>query len=63
MTPNRVSVGFYSSDDTNREMVGLTINQTSVGMTSDLARNIAVDLMLWAERIDEINSNCDEDLP
>ena len=49
---HKISVGYYF-DDTAKggTMVGITLGNTTMGLTPDLARDIAVDLMLWADRI------------
>ena len=50
---HRISVGYYFDDTRNGgTMVGITLGNNTMGLTPDLARDIAVDLMLWADRID-----------
>ena len=50
---HKISVGYYFDDSRNGgNMVGITVGKESMGITPDLARDIAVDLMLWADRID-----------
>ena len=47
-----ISVGFYSDSKKDRAMVGLTVDNKSTGLSPALARHLAVDLMLWADRLD-----------
>lgn len=50
---HKISVGYYFDDSKNGgTMVGITLGNNTMGLTPDLARDIAVDLMLWADRID-----------
>jgi len=50
---HKISVGYYFDDSRNGDgsMVGITLGNNTMGLTPDLARDIAVDLMLWADRI------------
>ena len=47
-----ISVGFYSDSKKDRAMVGLTVDGNTTGLSPALARHLAVDLMLWADRLD-----------
>ena len=49
---HKISVGYYFDTDAKETMVGITLNNTVMGLSPGLARDIAVDLMLWADRID-----------
>ena len=48
---HKISVGYYFDTDAKETMVGITLNNTVMGLSPGLARDIAVDLMLWADRI------------
>lgn len=48
---NNISVGFYTDND-QKNMVGLTTDNKTFGLTPELARHLAVDLMIWADRLD-----------
>ena len=49
---SNISVGFYGTDKGQDNRVGLTVNKEVLGLSPELARHLAVDLMLWADRID-----------
>ena len=49
---HKISVGYYFDTDAKETMVGITLNNTVMGLSPGLARDIAVDLMLWADRLD-----------
>lgn len=53
MASATVSVGFYGKDD----MVSLTVGRETLGLSPSLARDIAIDLMIWADRIDPPKNN------
>jgi hypothetical protein len=51
MADTNISVGFYTGEK-NKNMVGLTVDNKNTGLSPQLARHLAVDLMIWADRID-----------
>ena len=48
---NNISVGLHKSDK-GEFRVGLYTSGIETYMSAGLARNIAIDLMIWADRID-----------
>ena len=49
---HKISVGYYFDDSKNGgNMVGITVGKETMGLSPSLARDIAIDLMLWADRI------------
>ena len=58
---HKISVGYYFDDSRNGgNMVGITVGNETMGITPALARDIAIDLMLWADRIDPPKHNEDK---
>lgn len=55
-----ISVGFYRDNKDTKNMVGLIVNKEVMGLTPQLARHLAVDLMIWADRLDPPKDNEDE---
>lgn len=51
MAGTNISVGFFISEK-DKNMVGVTIDNKSIGLSPALARHLAVDLMIWADRLD-----------
>lgn len=47
----KVAVGYWYTEK-DGEMVGITINGVSMGIGVDLARELAIDLLIQADRID-----------
>lgn len=47
-----VGIDYTRIDEKDKNMVGIFTNGESTGMTPTLARHIAVDLMIWADRLD-----------
>lgn len=54
MAGTNISVGFFNSDK-DKNMVGITVDNKSIGLTPQLARHLAVDLMIWSDRLDPPN--------
>lgn len=57
MADTNISVGFYTDGKKDKAMVGLTVDNKNTGLSPQLARHLAVDLMLWADRIDPPKDN------
>lgn len=47
MAETNIAVGFLGEKD----MVSLTIGNKTIGLSPSLARDIAVDLLIWADRL------------
>ena len=60
---HKISVGYYF-DDTAKggAMVGLTMGRETMGLSPELARDIAVDLLIWADRIAPQDNKSNEEV-
>lgn len=54
-----ISIGYYYNYEDKKSMVGFTMNGECMGLTPELARDLAVDLMLWADRLEPKNNEED----